>query len=75
MEFKDILNEYNKYIVSRLINKEYDFNNFRTMLKEFNEMDDIFNYSDDLTERQVIENIKEARNKLLKDDNFIPFEE
>ena len=30
-----ILNEYNKYIMSRLIEKEYNFNALRKMVKQF----------------------------------------
>ena len=32
-----ILNEYNKYIMSRLIEKEYNFNALRKMVKQFSQ--------------------------------------
>lgn len=62
MENKEIsievlLNEYNKYIMSRLINKEYDFNNLRQMVKKFSEDTELIEYSDEKSNQEVAESI------------------
>jgi len=54
-----VLKEYEKYLLSRLIDKEYDFNNLRNIVKEFNNCDDIFNYNDEQSDYEVANNIKQ----------------
>lgn len=56
---ENILKEYEKYLLSRLIDKEYDFNNLRDIVKEFNKHDDIFNYDDEQSNYEVANNIKQ----------------
>ena len=55
---ENVLKEYEKYLLSRLIDKEYDFNNLRDIVKEFNKHDDIFNYDDEQSNYEVANNIK-----------------
>ncbi len=56
---ENVLKEYEKYLLSRLIDKEYDFNNLRDIVKEFNKHDDIFNYDDEQSNYEVANNIKQ----------------
>lgn len=56
---ENVLKEYEKYLLSRLIDKEYDFNNLRDIIKEFNKYDDIFNYDDEQSNYEVANNIKQ----------------
>ena len=53
-----LINEYQKYILSRLINKDYDFCKLREIAKKFNSMDDTLKYEENLTDSQVTQNIK-----------------
>lgn len=53
-----LINEYQKYILSRLINKDYDFYKLREIAKKFNSMDDTLKYEENLTDSQVAQNIK-----------------
>ena len=55
---ENVLKEYEKYLLSRLIDKEYDFNNLRDIVKEFNKYDDIFNYDDEQSNYEVANDIK-----------------
>lgn len=53
-----LINEYQKYILSRLINKDYDFYKLREIAEKFNAMDDTLKYEENLTDSQVAQNIK-----------------
>lgn len=53
ISIETLLNEYNKYIMSRLINKEYNFTQLRQMLKEFAQNTNIIEYNDDMSNQQV----------------------
>lgn len=53
-----LLNEYDKYVMSRLINKEYDFNNLRQMVKLFSEETEMIEYKEEQTNKEVVENIR-----------------
>ena len=53
-----LINEYQKYILSRLISKDYDFCKLREIAKKFNSMDDTLKYEENLTDSQVAQNIK-----------------
>ena len=39
-----LINEYQKYILSRLINKDYDFCKLREIAEKFNAMNDTLKY-------------------------------
>ena len=65
ISLKNILDEYKKYFLSKLINKEYDFNILKNMVKEFSKTSDLFDYNDDLTEKQIITEINKKQNELL----------
>lgn len=54
-----LINEYQKYILSRLINKDYDFYKLREIAEKFNAMDDTLKYEENLTDSQVAQNIKD----------------
>lgn len=54
-----LINEYQKYILSRLINKDYDFCKLREIAEKFNAMDDTLKYEKNLTDSQVAQNIKD----------------
>lgn len=54
-----LINEYQKYILSRLINKDYDFYKLREIAEKFNAMDDTLKYEENLPDSQVAQNIKE----------------
>lgn len=54
-----LINEYQKYILSRIINKDYDFYKLREIAEKFNAMDDTLKYEENLTDSQVAQNIKE----------------
>ena len=58
-----LLNEYNKYIISRLIDKEYEFNSFRQMVKKFSEETEIIEYNDKMSNQEVLNNV----NKLIQE--------
>ena len=54
-----LINEYQKYILSRLINKDYDFCKLREIAEKFNSIDDTLKYEENLTDSQVAQNIKD----------------
>lgn len=54
-----LLNEYNKYIISRLIGKEYDFNIFREMVKTFSKETESIEYTDELSNQEVVKKVKD----------------
>ena len=58
-----LLNEYNKYVMSRIINKDYDFNYLRQTVKQFSEATDLIEYNENLTNREVAENVEKFINK------------
>ena len=61
-----LLNEYNKYIISRLIDKEYDFNLFRQMVKKLSEETEIIEYNDNMSNQEVLNNV----NKLIQENIY-----
>lgn len=61
-----LLNEYNKYIISRLIDKEYEFNSFRQMVKKFSEETEIIEYNDKMSNQEVLNNV----NKLIQENIY-----
>ncbi len=79
MEEKEIsieilLKEYNKYIMSRLINKEYDFNELRQIVKKFSEDTELIEYSDQMTNQEVATSIQkfisESMNESMNGKKF-----
>ena len=61
-----LLNEYNKYIISRLIDKEYEFNLFRQMVKKLSEETEIIEYNDNMSNQEVLNNV----NKLIQENIY-----
>ena len=55
--FHEILNEYNKYLLSSLIDRPYDFNQLRSIVKEYSKKYNFFNYSDDKTDAEIAKDI------------------
>ncbi len=60
-----ILNEYNKYIMSRLIEKEYNFNALRKMVKQFSQDSEFIKYSEEMSDKEIAEEI----NQIIKSSN------
>ena len=54
----NLLNEYNKYILSRLINKEYDFNILREKVKKISLTTDFIKYEDKMSNFEVAKQIE-----------------
>ena len=54
-----LIDEYKKYILSRLINKDYDFERLREIAEKFNLVDDTLKYEKELSNLEVAKNIKE----------------
>lgn len=55
--FHEILNEYNKYLLSSLIDRPYDFNQLRSIVKEYSKKYNFFDYSDDKTDAEIAKDI------------------
>ena len=68
IKLEDVLLEYDKYFMSKLINKDYEFNDLRNKLREFSKTSDLFEYNDNLTEQEVVANIRKKQEELLKHD-------
>lgn len=68
VKLEDVLLEYDKYFMSKLINKDYEFNDLRNKLREFSKTSDLFEYNDNLTEQEVVANIRKKQEELLKHD-------
>ena len=64
----DILEEYNKYLISKLIDKNYNFDELRNKIKEFSKTSDLFNYNGNQTEQQIINNITNIQQTLSSQD-------
>ena len=60
-----ILNEYNKYIMSRLIEKEYKYNALRKMVKQFSQDSEFIKYSEEMSDKEIAEEI----NQIIKNSN------
>ncbi len=65
IKLEDVLLEYDKYFMSKLINKYYDFNVLRNKLREFSKTSDLFEYNDSLTEQEIVDNIRKKQEELL----------
>ena len=55
INLETLLYEYDKYVMSRLINKEYDINCLRELIREFSKENKLLEYSDDKTNKEVVE--------------------
>lgn len=56
---ENLLNEYNKYIISRLINKQYDFDILRKKVKQISSCTDLINYNENMTDYEVAKQIEQ----------------
>ena len=65
-----LINEYQKYILSRLINKDYNFSKLREIAEKFNSIDDTLIYEENLTNSQVAQNIKKFIDERTIGKNF-----
>lgn len=75
MEFNEVtieklLNEYNKYILSRVINKEYNFDNLREMVKKFSIDTQLIEYKETYTNYEVAKTIQNFIRKECKGNQF-----
>lgn len=60
-----LLNEYNKCIISRIIQKEYNFEKLRKFVKEISEETEFIKYSDEMNDDEVLKNIQDFINQSL----------
>lgn len=54
-----LLNEYDKCIISRIIQKEYNFEKLRKFVKEISEETEFIKYSDEMNDDEVLKNIQD----------------
>lgn len=50
---ENVLNEYDKYILSKLINRPYDFNDLRTKVRDFSKKYNFFSYNENQTDEEI----------------------
>lgn len=62
---ENLLNEYDKCVMSRIIHKEYKFDNLRKIVKKISEETEFIKYSDEMNESEVLKNIQEFVNQSL----------
>lgn len=67
---ENVLNEYNKYVMSRLINKEYNFKALRDKVKEISDDTDFIQYNDKMSDYEVVKNIQEFIQRMTKGKIF-----
>lgn len=60
-----LLNEYDKCIISRIIQKEYNFEKLRKFVKEISEETEFIKYSDKMNDDEVLKNIQDFINQSL----------
>ena len=60
-----LLNEYDKCIISRIIQKEYNFEKLRKFVKEISEETEFIKYSDEMNDDDVLKNIQDFINQSL----------
>ncbi len=60
-----LLNEYDKCIISRIIQKEYNFEKLRKFVKEISEETEFIKYSDEMNDDEVLKNIQDFINQSL----------
>ena len=65
-----LLNEYDKYIMSRLINKEYDFNQLRQKVKEFSENTQLIEYNDEMSNQEIAKNMSQFIHESVQANKF-----
>lgn len=70
VSIEKLLNEYDKYIMSRLINKEYDFNKLREKVKEFSENTQLIEYNDEMSNQQVAQNVSKFIRENAQENKF-----
>lgn len=61
----ELLNEYDKCVMSKIIHKEYKFDKLRKIVKEFSEETGFIKYSDEMNESEVLKNIQDFINQSL----------
>ncbi len=67
---ENLLNEYNKYILSRLINKDYDFNILRKKAEKISIDTDLIKYNNQMSDYEVAKEIEELIQKATKGKIF-----
>lgn len=60
-----LLNEYDKCIISRIIQKEYNFEKLRKFVKKISEETEFIKYSDEMNDDEVLKNIQDFINQSL----------
>lgn len=62
---ENLSDEYNKYIISKLIGKEYNFHNIREIVKELSEKTDFVEYSDKKSNQEIARTIQDLIQKSI----------
>ena len=65
VSIENLLNEYDKCIISRIIQKEYNFEKLRKFVKEISEETEFIKYSDEMNDDEVLKNIQDFINQSL----------
>ena len=58
VSIENLLNEYDKCVMSKLINKEYKFEELKKIVKTFSEQTGFIKYSDEMKENEILKNIQ-----------------
>ena len=53
VSIENLLNEYDKCVMSKLINKEYKFEELKKIVKTFSEQTGFIKYSDEMKENEI----------------------
>ena len=67
VSIENLLNEYDKCVMSKLINKEYKFEELKKIVKTFSEQTGFIKYSDEMLEhasKMEFEQAAELRDKI-----------
>ena len=67
VSIENLLNEYDKCVMSKLINKEYKFEELKKIVKTFSEQTGFIKYSDEMKENEILKNIFKVRIIKLED--------
>lgn len=65
VSIENLLSEYDKCVMSKLINKEYKFEELKKIVKTFSEQTGFIKYSDEMKENEILKNIQEFINQTL----------
>lgn len=67
---ENLLNEYNKYILSRLINKKYNFSILRKKVEKISINTDLIKYNNQMSDYEIAKEIEELIQRTTKGKIF-----